>query len=435
VWGREKVKRVGRVALIVCGAMVLAFTGFVAKEMFVPAPVLGGSAAPNFSSEAVARGEYLAKIGNCAGCHSMRGAEPFAGGRRIQTPFGSVVAGNITPDKTYGIGTWSADDFYRALHDGRNKDGRLLSPAFPFTNTTHISRADSDAMFAYFMRAVAASSRPNEIGNMSWLYNSQLAIAIWRVLFFDRAASIDEAPSKPAERGEYLANGIAHCSACHGARNVLGAPIGGRDYAGSMMPLNDWYAPSLHLRDEGSVADWTIEEIITWLRVGINQKASALGPMADVVFKSTQFLDDNDANALALYLKSLPVNQTSQASKAEKANTNTSSRGGELYATHCESCHGKNGEGQRGAFPSLAGNRAVTMARHESLIRITLEGGFAPGTAGNPAPYGMTPFYHLLKDEEIAEVLTYIRSAWGNDAPPVTRLDMANYRNKQRFKQ
>ncbi len=430
-------KRIGWLALIACSALFVVYAALVVKELLLPLQGGGreGEGIPAASAEDIKRGEYLAKIGNCAGCHTARGGEPFAGGRRIQTPFGSVVATNITPDKVHGIGAWSANDFYRALHEGRSKDGRLLSPAFPFTNTTHISRADSDAMYAYFMRGVAASSRANETGEMSWPYNSQLAIAIWRVLFFDRANPLAAAPTTALERGAYLANGLMHCSACHGARNVLGAPIADRSFAGSIMPLNDWYAPSLHLRDEGSVTDWTVDEIITWLRVGINQKASALGPMADVVFKSTQFLDDTDANALALYLKSLPVSQTSQGSQPDKSSTNASARGGELYATHCENCHGKNGEGQRGAFPALAGNRAVTMARHENLIRITLEGGFAPATAGNPAPHGMTPFYHLLKDDEIAEVLTYVRSAWGNDAPPVTRLDMANYRNKQRFKQ
>lgn len=433
-------KRIGWLALIACGALFVVYAALVVKELLLPlqAGALKGDGLPVASADDIKRGEYLAKIGNCAGCHTTRGGDAFAGGHRIQTPFGSVVATNITPDKTHGIGAWSADDFYRALHDGRSKDGRLLSPAFPFTNTTHISRADSDAMYAYFMRGVAASSRANETGEMSWPYNSQLAIAIWRVFFFDRATPVAAAPSAlsaPLERGAYIANGIAHCSACHGTRNFLGAPIAGREYAGSMMPLNDWYAPSLHVLNEGSVAEWTVEEIIAWLRVGINQKASALGPMADVVFKSTQFLDDTDANALALYLKSLPVNKAASVNKREKSNANASTRGSELYVAHCESCHGKNGEGQQGAFPALAGNRAVTMSHHENLIRITLEGGFAPATRGNPAPYGMTPFYHLLKDDEIAEVLTYIRSAWGNDAPPVTRLDMANYRNKQRFKQ
>jgi mono/diheme cytochrome c family protein len=429
------VKRPLRWVFIACGAIVIVFAALVSKELLLTAPTLPGSVAPHFSESAVARGEYLAKIGNCAGCHTARGGEPFAGGRRIQTPFGSVVAGNITPDNTHGIGAWSADDFYRALHEGRSNDGRLLSPAFPYTNTTLISRADSDAMYAYFMRGVTASARANEMGSMGWPYNSQFAMAIWRVLFFDQAPPIADAPTQPMERGAYLANGLAHCSACHGARNVLGAPVAGREHAGAMMPLNDWYAPSLYDVNEGSVADWSKEEIATWLRVGLTARASALGPMADVVYKSTQHLTDADALALATYLKSLPVTRTVKSAPPDAKKIVGAAPGSELYALHCESCHGKNGEGEAGAFPALAGNRAVTMARHENLIRVTLEGGFAPATRGNPAPYGMTPFYHLLKDDEIAEVLTYIRSAWGNDAPPVTRLDMANYRNKQRFKQ
>ena len=430
-------KRIGWLVLIAFGALLVVYAALVVKELLLPLQGGGrvGDGVLTVTEDQIRRGEYLAKIGNCAGCHTVRGGDAFAGGRRIQTPFGSVVATNITPNKTHGIGAWSADDFYRALHEGRSKDGRLLSPAFPFTNTTHISRADSDAMYAYLMRGVAPSSRANETGEMGWPYHSQLAIAIWRVFFFDRATPATNEPSTPLQRGEYLANGLAHCSACHGARNVLGAPIAGRDYAGAMMPLNDWYAPSLHDVAEGSVAEWSIDEIVAWLRVGMNARASALGPMADVVYKSTQHLNDSDALALATYLKSLPVKPVEKVASARDKKSVSATEGGELYALHCESCHGKNGEGQTGAFPALAGNRAVTMRRHENLIRITLEGGFAPATRGNPAPYGMTPFYHLLKDDEIADVLTYIRGAWGNDAPPVTRLDMANYRNKQRTKQ
>jgi mono/diheme cytochrome c family protein len=413
---------------------VLAFAALVVRELM--SSTEQKEAQPlTITPELIARGEYLAKIGNCAGCHTARGGEPFAGGRRIQTPFGSVAATNITPDPTHGIGNWSASDFYRALHEGRSKDSRLLSPAFPYTNTTLISRDDSDAMYAFLINRVAPSSRSNERGSLGFPYNSQIALAAWRVLFFKEAPAQQSAPTTAAERGAYLANGLAHCTACHGARNLLGAPIAGREYAGALMPLNDWYAPSLNNKMEASVADWPIEEIAALLQVGHTSKASALGPMADVVFKSTQFLRNDDARAMATYLKSLPVRDVASRSTAKNEKQTTSGRGAKLYETHCQSCHGASGEGKAGAFPALAGNRAVTMKRFENLIRITLEGGFAPATRGHPAPYGMTPFYHLLKDDEIVEVLTHIRSSWGNEATPVTPLDMANYRNAARATQ
>jgi mono/diheme cytochrome c family protein len=393
-----------------------------------------------FSAEHIARGEYLAKIGNCEGCHTARGGDAYAGGRRVQTPFGAVVATNITPEKTHGIGHWSANDFYRALHEGRSRDGRLLSPAFPYTNTTIVSREDSDAIYAYLMNRVAPSSRANEPSSLSALYNSQVALAAWRVLFF-RAETYATDPAKSAQwnRGAYLANGLAHCTACHGERNAFGAPKSSRGYAGAMMPLNDWYAPSMNRSDEASVAAWSNEDIVALLKHGINRQASVLGPMAEMVFKSTQHLSDDDAKAMATYLKSLPVANapTSLATSTATPNTNAESRerGNQLYRTHCETCHGANGEGKLGAAPALAGNRAVTMANARNVIRVVLEGGFAPSTSGNPAPYGMPPFYHALKDAEIAGVLTHIRTSWGNAAAPVTALDMINYRNAIRTPQ
>jgi mono/diheme cytochrome c family protein len=416
--------------LFAIGLPAAVFAALVARELYGPLQREGNNDALRIDDALIARGEYLAKIGNCAGCHTARGGEAMAGGRRIQTPFGAVVASNITPDKTHGIGAWSATDFYRALREGRSRDGRLLSPAFPYTNTTLVSREDADAMYAYFMNRVKPSSRANEPSNMSAFFDSQIALAAWRVLFFKPASYVRDAnQSEPWNRGAYLANGLAHCTACHGARNVLGAPIAGREYAGSMMPLNDWYAPSLVDAREGSVAAWSNEDVVALLKHGIAPHASSLGPMADVVFKSTQFLSTDDANAIAIYLKSLPTIATRSAPARE---AKASARGATLYGTHCASCHGDEGEGRPNAYPALAKNRAVTMTNPVNAIRVTLEGGFSPATPGNPAPYGMPPFYHLLKDDEIADVLTHIRTSWGNDAAPVTALDMANYRNALR---
>jgi len=393
--------------------------------------------APAFSDAQVARGEYLARLGNCAGCHTARGGAAYAGGRAIATPFGAIYAGNLTPDRATGIGGWSPAAFYRALHEGRSRDGRLLYPAFPYPNMTRVTRDDSDAIYAYLLRKVPPVSQVNTAPALRFPYDSALALAAWRLLYFKPDAHRDD-PAQPAawNRGAYLVQGLAHCGACHSTRNALGAPLAGHAYDGAMMPLNDWYAPSLTSPAEASVAGWALTDIADWLRSGSTAKGSALGPMAEVVFQSTQYASNDDLTAMATYLKSLPasvstadVEARARDSKPLIGSSNSNDAGPRLYREHCASCHGDNGEGKAGAFPVLAGNRTVTMTNPSNLVRVILAGGFAPATAANPRPHGMPPFYHLLSDADIARLATHLRSSWGNAAPPVSELDMVKYRN------
>lgn len=408
----------------------------------------------------IAQGEYLAKLGNCAACHSERGGEPFAGGKAIQTPFGAVFASNITPDPKYGIGAWSQEAFYRALVKGVSAQGRLLTPAFPYPNYTQVSRADSDALYAYFqhgVKPVAQTSRAHELG---FPFNTQLALAVWRVLFFtpadaqDTINSIapyaDSMPAKPLngikneefERGRYLVNGLGHCSACHAQRNALGAASSDGLFAGALMPMQDWYAPSLHAREEAGVQHWPRAQVIAFLKSGVTHNAapgalisaSALGPMAEVVAKSTQYWRDEDLNAAAAYLQSLPLHPAPKKAQAQIA-ARSVVQGAALYTQHCASCHGDNGQGLTEAerqthfnIPALAGNRAVSLSSSANLVRIILAGGYAPATAGNPRPYGMPPFVHVLTDEDIAHVATYIRSSWGNQANAVSASEVVAQR-------
>lgn len=385
------------------------------------------------TEEQISRGEYLARLGNCAGCHTARGGEPYAGGRAIATPFGSIHASNLTPDKATGIGSWGSNAFYRAMHEGRSIDGRLLYPAFPYPNMTRITRADSDAIFAYLMNSVKPVAQANLQNTLSFPFNSQLALAAWRVLYF-KAEAYQTGSNQSAQwnRGAYLVQGLAHCGACHSTRNALGAPVAGHAYDGAMMPLNDWYAPSLAAKSEASVADWDIAQIAQWLKSGSSDKGSALGPMAEVIYQSTQYASNDDLLAMSTYLKSLPGAAATQTAVAATTVTSNDGAGREIYREHCSSCHGDDGKGKPGAFPALAGNRTVTMANTTNLIRVILSGGFAPATADNPRPHGMPPYYHLLSDADIARVATYVRSSWGNAAMPVTELDMVKYRNALR---
>lgn len=383
--------------------------------------------------EQVARGAYLARAGNCMLCHTERGGTPFAGGRAIDTPFGTIYSSNLTPDAETGIGNWSVAHFRRALHEGRSRDGRLLYPAFPYTHTTLVSNQDAEALFDY-LRSLPPVNQPNRAHRLRWPYSTQAALAVWRALYF-RPEKFEEDPSRSREwnRGAYLVRGLGHCGACHTARNALGGSRDLMDLSGGLIPMQNWYAPSLSSPGEAGVADWPLEEIEQLLASGRTDRATVLGPMAEVVLHSSQYLEATDIRAIAVFLKSLP--QTSSDSDPRvvpKAFTTVLERGGQIYQQHCADCHGKQGEGVPGAYPPLAGNRAVTLPNTANLVQVVLHGGFAPATRGNPRPYGMPPYATVLSDADVAAVLTYIRGSWNNQAAPVLELDVAQQRSAPR---
>ncbi len=377
--------------------------------------------------ELIERGAYLARIGNCAGCHTAQGGAAFAGGLGLATPFGTVYSSNLTPDAKHGIGAWTPAEFWRAMHNGRSKDGRLLYPAFPYPNFTQLTRADSDALFA-FLRAQAPAQQGNRAHTLAFPYNSQIALAVWRALYF-RPQVFEATADQSAEwnRGAYLVRGLGHCTACHSSRNALGAPTSQFDLEGGLIPLQGWYAPSLNATNEAGVAKWEPSEIAQLLKSGSTARGSALGPMADVVFQSTQHLNDADAAAIASYLKALPE-IPAKAVEPQAPDANTMLHGGAIYKKHCAECHGAEGKGYAGIYPALAGNRKVTMASSTNLVHILRAGGFAATTPGKPRPFGMPPFSQILSDEEIAQVASFVRNSWGNRGGAVTPLDVIHSR-------
>ena len=380
------------------------------------------------NSELIARGAYLARAGNCMACHTTRGGEPYAGGRAIETPFGAVYTSNLTPDEQSGIGSWSAAHFWRAMHNGRSKDGRLLYPAFPYTSYTEVTRDDSDALFSY-LRSLPAVFNPNHPHALQFPFDSQATLAVWRALYFKPGVYQPDA-GRNAEwnRGAYLVQGLGHCSACHAARNALGATTAGPDLAGGLIPVQNWYAPSLASPHEAGVADWDKQDIVSLLKNGVSKNASVAGPMAGVVLGSTQYLTPDDLAAMAQYLKQLPPSTTAPS---PVANATGSAAGAKLYEQHCAGCHGLQGDGVPNAYPALAGNRAVTMPQTANLVQIVLHGGYAPATQGNPRPFGMPPFVLVLSDIEIAALLTHLRRSWGNQASGVSALDVHRIRANQ----
>ncbi|RYF06638.1 MAG: c-type cytochrome [Comamonadaceae bacterium] len=372
----------------------------------------------------VARGAYLARLGNCMGCHTSRGGAPYAGDRAITTPFGTFYTSNLTSDEATGIGAWTANDFWSAMHHGVSKKGRLLYPAFPYTSYTHVTRADSDALYAYLrtVPAVAQATRPHAL---RFPYGTQVALAVWRSMYFRPRAWQDDPQRSPEwNRGLYLVQGLGHCAACHTPRNALGASSEAHWLRGGAVAGQNWYAPSLADPSQAGLQNWSVEDIVALLRVGTSERGSVSGPMAEVVRGSTQHMSDADARAMARYLQELPEHAQSPADHAAAPAPAEMQKGQAIYKQHCAQCHGEAGEGVEGAFPALAGNRAVLLHTPSNVIAVVLRGGYLPATAGNPRPHGMPPFLQTLSDQEIADVSTFVRNAWGNRASAVGTIDV-----------
>jgi mono/diheme cytochrome c family protein len=412
---RRLLLALGALLLLAIAAVLLAWP----RAEFIPAHAPQAWAP---SADNIARGAYLARAGDCAACHTARGGAAYAGGRAVDTPFGQVIAPNITPDRETGIGAWSADDFWNALHNGIGRNGRLLYPAFPYPNYTRVTREDADALFA-FLRSVPPQRQPNRPHALRFPYDSQAALAAWRLLYFKPGVYAAQ-PQRGADwnRGAYLVEGLGHCSACHSPRNSLGASTQGLQ--GGLIPVLGWYAPALGSSDP---------HLAQLLRTGVSPRGAVFGPMADVVGQSLQHLSLQDVDAMAVYLSSLPA-EPEERRPAAPPSESLLKLGATLYGRHCADCHGKDGRGALGedgapAYPPLAGNRTLLMEEPVNAIRVVLNGGFAPATAGNPRPYGMPPYSRVLDDAEVAAVVSYVRASWGNAARMVTPPEVNRYRS------
>ena len=401
-----------------------ALLGLAAIFLVVAPP---SSRAQNSSSgvnaSQVQQGEYLARAGDCVACHTAPTGPLFAGGLAMPTPFGTLYSTNITPDPETGIGKWSADDFYQLMHVGRSPDGGLIYPAMPFPSYTKVTRADSDAIFAY-LKSVPAVHQPDRPNDLRFPYNNRSLIFGWRTLFFTEG-EYEPDPHQSAEwnRGAYLVEGLGHCGMCHTPINRLGGSKEAQAFEGGLIPMQNWYAPSLTSNKEAGLGNWSIDDIVDLLKTGRSKRGIVYGPMAEVVYDSLQYLTDADTRAMAVYLKSLdqgspPRAATTTANRAE--NSLLLTLGKSIYETHCATCHSANGRGQPPDYPPLAQNQSIEMPSAVNAIRMVLNGGYPPGTAGNPRPYGMPPFAQTLSDDEVAAVVSYIRTAWGNRGAAVT---------------
>ena len=399
-------------------------------------------------SQGVSRGAYLARIGNCAACHTAPGGLPYAGGKAVLTPFGTVYGGNLTPHAT-GLGGWSTEDFWRAMHEGRSRDGRALSPAFPYTDFTHITREDSDALFAW-LQTLPAVDQPARAAALRFPWNLPGLIRVWQWLFFKPQPFVARSQqSVEWNRGAYLVQGLGHCGACHTPRNALGAPRaeghGALAFSGAELQAQGWHAPSLRTAQAGGVGHWPLAEIEQWLTTGRAPGGQANGPMARIVSQSLTALTADDRRAMAVYLKSLSpaavqggATMTLGASTENRAITgnsaitaggasngqaatpsavrfaNDGSPAAALYGKHCADCHGDAGEGRGPLWPALAGHRVFSQPTLTNAARIVLHGGFGADVPGQPLPAGMPPFAGQLNDSQVAQLLRWMQAASGS---------------------
>lgn len=402
----------------------IVWTAFASAAVTMSMTIVGMAQSVEQKNIAViARGEYLAKAGDCVACHTSPDGKLFAGGRAMPTPFGTLFTSNVTPDKETGIGKWTADQFYAMMHTGRSPDGGLLYPAMPFASYTKVTRIDSDAIFA-FMQSVPSVRQQNRPHDLQFPYNNRSLILGWRTLYFTEGEyTSDKAKSDEWNRGAYLVQGLGHCAMCHTAINALGGSSESTAFEGGLIPMQNWYAPSLTSNKEGGLGDWSIKDISDLLRTGVSQRGAVYGPMADVTYNSLQYMTEDDTRAMAVYLKSLGDHATPDSSPPSTTMQESSlllRLGQTIYADKCASCHGAKGLGKLPHYPPLAGNQSIQMASAVNPIRMVLNGGYPPGTAGNPMPHGMPPFAQSLSDDEVAAVVTYIRVAWGNHGTAVS---------------
>ncbi|MBR0872780.1 c-type cytochrome [Bradyrhizobium tropiciagri] len=401
-----------------CRAATVALAALLSCAVLAPR-----AGAAESSEDVIARGKALTTAGDCASCHTADPAKPFAGGKRIDTPFGAVFSPNLTPDRDTGIGGWSDDDFVRALRTGVSPNGTHYYPAFPYPYFTKLIRGDMLAIRAY-LATLAPVGNKAPPPQLRWPLNYRVLMRAWNYLFFTPGIiQPDQGKSPEWNRGRYLVEGLAHCGACHTPKNGFGADRHDQAFGGGM--VDGMFAPRLDDADRSGLKSWSVDDIVEYLQSGRNGRSHAGPLMSEVVVNSTSKMSDADVRAIAVYLKSL------QAGAPEPVVTPPSaaqmSDGERIYRGACVACHELDGSGAPRIYPPLPGNANLQSANPASTLRIILDGAQTVTTPRAPNA-GSMPAYPKLSDQEIADVATYIRNSWGNAAPAVTADEVARAR-------
>jgi len=376
------------------------------------------------TAETIDRGKALVVAGDCASCHTADPAKPFAGGKRIDTPFGGIYAPNLTPDRETGIRGWRDEDFLRALRQGVAPDGSRYYPAFPYPYFTKLTRDDILAIRAYLatLEPVRNSVPPPEL---RFPFNFRVGMRLWNWLYFEPGIIIpDQSKGTEWNRGRYLVEALGHCGACHTPKNFLGADNANQALGGNR--VDGMFAPRLDGAARSGLKSWSVEDIAEYLQSGRNVKSHAWQLMSEVVLNSTSKMSDGDIRAIAVYLKSLPAGaaepDASAPSVAQMA------EGQKVYRSACIACHEADGSSAPRIYPPLPGNANLQSADPLSTIRVILDGAESITTPRAPNKGSMPAYAAKLSDQQIADVTTYIRNAWGNAAPAVTAAEVAKAR-------
>jgi len=419
---------------------LLAATGPVVSLLFALSGPLLLPALARADDALVTRGAYLAKAGDCIACHTAPKGKPFAGGLPMTTPMGKIYTTNITPDPATGIGQWSEADFDRALRRGVAKDGHNLYPAMPYPSYAKVSDDDVQALYAYFMKGVAPVHQGNRESDIPFPLNMRWPLKLWNMVFLEEGVYRSKS-SQDVEwnRGAYLVQGLGHCGSCHTPRGVAFEEKA-LDESGSAFLtgglLDGWFASNLTGEHNVGLGRWSGEELSTFLKTGANAHATAFGSMTDVINHSTQGMSDPDLAAMSRYLKSLPAaGGTGAPAYAYDAAATTAvlahpagNAGARVYASYCMHCHGVDGSAYAPILAPLAGNPNVMEKDASSLINVTLNGTQDLVIQGIPAAYPMPKFADVLNDQQIADVLSFIRSGWNNGAGTVGATEVAKLR-------
>ena len=434
-WPRSDAGRVLAAAVVVILGLVLVSAGSWLRLKSTPTTV--SDPPPGLLSiltmpipdgpeaDLVRRGRYLAIAGDCASCHTRRGGRPFEGGLGIGTPFGIIYSANLTSDRDTGIGSWTPDQFFRALNRGVDPQGKHLYPALPYPYFTVVTRLDSDAILA-FLKTVPAVRYLPPANRLAFPVNLRASVTAWNAINFT-PHDFGSNPRMSAQwnRGAYLTEGLGHCGDCHTPKNALGAELKGQAYRGAV--INDSVAPDLTANPRTGIGRWNLAEIVAYLRTGRNSHANASGQMAEVVTYSTSLLSDSDLSAIATYLMSLPASPDFPSSPADASAMRA---GSAIFSDACTACHLAGGSGQPGLFPPLQGSAVAQQRDPTGVIRLILAGGRTAPTLSQPGFQAMPSFAWKLTDQQTADVATYVRNAWGNRAPPVAARKVAAVRSE-----
>ena len=348
------------------------------------------------------------------------------------TPLGTIHATNISPDPENGIGNYSLADFDLAVRRGIRADGALLYPAMPYPSYAKLTDDDVQALYVFFMQGVKPASQPNEPSDIPWPLNMRWPLAFWNLVFAPSEVYQPRADQDAVwNRGAYLVQAAGHCGACHTPRSLaMNEKSYDQDHASFLSGalLDGWYAPSLRQDHNTGLGRWSEDDIFAFLKNGRNQHSVVFGSMTEAYNNSLQFMADDDLRAMAHYLKTLPAGSADDAPQWQYQETTAQGPGAQIYAARCSFCHGTDGRGQAPWISPLAGSAASLTQHSQSQINVTLNGSMRVVTAGIPDTYRMPPFREHLNDREVADVLTYLRGAWGNHGGAVSAEDVAKLR-------